>query len=44
MGKLTGAYEAVVNNDIEMFRPANIKKFDAICFNNTVGVLFEILS
>jgi type 1 glutamine amidotransferase len=41
MGKVTGAYEAVFNDDIEMFRPANIKQFDAICFNNTVGVLFD---
>lgn len=41
MGKTTGAYETVISNDIEMFRAANIKQFDAICFNNTVGVLFE---
>ena len=41
MGKLTGAYEAVFSDDIEMFRPANIKQFDAICFNNTLGVLLD---
>ena len=41
MGKVTGAYEAVFSDDIEMFRPANLKQFDAICFNNTVGVLFD---
>ena len=41
MGKLTGAYEAVFSDDIEMFRPANLKQFDAICFNNSVGVLFD---
>ena len=41
MGKVTGAYEAVFSDDIEMFRPANIKQFDAICFNNTLGVLFD---
>ena len=41
MGTVTGAYEAVFNDDIEMFRPANIKQFDAICFNNTLGVLFD---
>src|SRR5580704_6292603 len=29
MGKRTGAYEAVVSNDIEMFRPDKIKQFDA---------------
>jgi type 1 glutamine amidotransferase len=38
---VTGAYEAVFSDDIEMFRPANIKQFDAICFNNTLGVLFD---
>lgn len=41
MGKITGAYEAIFNNDIEMFSPENIEQFDAICFLNTVGVLFE---
>jgi type 1 glutamine amidotransferase len=41
MGKRTGAYEAVFSDDVEMFRPARIKQFDAICFLNTVGVLFE---
>jgi type 1 glutamine amidotransferase len=41
MGRRTGAYEVVVSNDIEMFRPGIIDQFDAICFNNTVGVLFE---
>lgn len=41
MGKKTGAYEVVFSNDIEMFRPDKIKQFDAICFNNTQGVLFD---
>lgn len=41
MGETTGAYDAVFNNDIAMFRPENIQQFDAICFLNTVGVLFE---
>lgn len=41
MGDKTGAYEAVVSNDIRLFRPENLKQFDAICFNNTAGVLFE---
>lgn len=41
MGKRSGAYEAVFNNDIEMFRPDKIKQFDAICFLDTVGVLFD---
>jgi len=41
MGKRTGAYEAVFSNEIEMFRPDKIGQFDAICFNNTQGVLFD---
>jgi len=41
MGDKTGAYETVVSNDIQLFRPENLKQFDAICFNNTAGVLFE---
>ena len=41
MGKRTGAYEAVFSNDIEMFRPERLKAFDAVCFNNTAGVLFD---
>jgi len=41
MGQRTGAYEAVLSNDVEMFRPDRIRQFDAVCFNNTQGVLFE---
>jgi hypothetical protein len=41
MGKRTGAYEVVVSNDIEMFRPGRINQFDAICFCNSLGVLFD---
>jgi len=41
MGKRTGAFEAVFSNDVEMFRPKRIRQFDAICFLNTTGVLFE---
>jgi len=41
MGQTTGAYETVISNNIEMFRPERIREFDAICFNNTVGVLFD---
>jgi type 1 glutamine amidotransferase len=41
MGKRTGAFEAVFSNDIEMFRPDKIKQFDAVCFNNTQGVLWD---
>ena len=41
MGKQTGAYDVVISNDIEMFRPDKIKQFDAICFCNSSGVLFD---
>ncbi len=41
MGSRTGAYETTISNDIGMFRPEKISQFDAICFNNTVGVLFD---
>lgn len=41
MGRRSGAYEAVISNDVEQFRPDKIGQFDAICFNNTVGVLFD---
>ena len=41
MGKRTGAFEVVVSNDVEMFRPGKIDQFDAICFCNSLGVLFD---
>ncbi|MEE9462876.1 MAG: ThuA domain-containing protein [Bacteroidales bacterium] len=41
MGKKTGAYEAYFSNDTMVFQSAYLNQFDAICFNNTVGVLFE---
>jgi type 1 glutamine amidotransferase len=40
-GRRTGAYEIVFNNDVSVFRPENLAKYDSICFNNTVGVLTE---
>jgi type 1 glutamine amidotransferase len=39
MGKKTGAYEPVFTTDVESLRPENLKQFDAICFNNTQGVI-----
>ncbi|NLS97770.1 MAG: ThuA domain-containing protein [Planctomycetaceae bacterium] len=41
MGRRTGAFETVVSRDPEVFRPANLKQFDAVCFNNTVGNPFD---
>jgi len=41
MGDKTGAYETFFSNDTMIFKPENLAQFDAICFNNTVGVLFD---
>ncbi|MGB2861684.1 MAG: ThuA domain-containing protein [Sedimentisphaerales bacterium] len=41
MGETTGAYETVVTNDMSIFKPENLKQFDAICFNNTTGLKFN---
>ncbi|MBT3201456.1 MAG: ThuA domain-containing protein [Phycisphaerales bacterium] len=41
MGKKTGAYEAVVSDDLDNFTPEKIKQFDAIILNNTTGELFK---
>lgn len=41
MGRKTGAYEAVVSDDVSMFRPENLRRFDAVCMNNTTGDLFK---
>lgn len=40
MGEVTGAYTAVISDDIAMFEPENLKQFDAVCFNNTTGAIF----
>ncbi|MGB3088169.1 MAG: ThuA domain-containing protein [Phycisphaerae bacterium] len=41
MGQKTGAFEAVLSNDVAMFKPENLAKFDAVCMNNTTGELFN---
>jgi len=41
MGRKTGAFEAVVSRDPEVFRPDRLRRFDAVFLNNTVGNLFE---
>ncbi len=43
MGEKTGAYQVTFSDDIDMLRRENLARFDAICFNNTVGVLTEDL-
>ncbi|MBN1853379.1 MAG: DUF1080 domain-containing protein [Pirellulales bacterium] len=35
LGEASGAFKPVVNDDIAMFTPENIKQFDAIILNNT---------
>jgi uncharacterized protein len=35
MGKVTGAFEAVLNDDPAYYTTANLAKYDAILFNNT---------
>jgi type 1 glutamine amidotransferase len=37
LGEKTGAYQAVVSDDLANFEPANIKQFDVICFLSTTG-------
>jgi type 1 glutamine amidotransferase len=37
IGKKTSAFEPVVSDDVAMYLPENLKKFDAIIFNNSNG-------
>ena len=41
MGEKMGAYETYFSNDTLVFQPEILNQFDAICFNNTAGVLFD---
>lgn len=41
MGKKTGAYEAVFSNDRAMLQPDNLRQFDAVFLNNTIGPIFD---
>jgi type 1 glutamine amidotransferase len=40
LGSKSGAYEAVVSDDIARFEPDALKPFDAVCMLNTTGELF----
>ena len=40
MGRKTGAFEAVISDDLEQFETANLKKYDAVCFLSTTGNVF----
>jgi type 1 glutamine amidotransferase/sugar phosphate isomerase/epimerase len=41
MGLTTGAYETYFSDDTLVFRREYLNLFDALCFNNTAGVLFD---
>lgn len=41
MGEQTGAFTAEICTDPAVFSPKNLRQYDAICFNNTTGELFE---
>jgi len=41
MGEKTGAFTTVSSSDPEVFRPESLRQFDAVCFNNTTGALFN---
>ncbi len=40
MGEKTGAFTMVISRDPAVFKRENLKQFDAVCLNNTVGNLF----
>ncbi len=41
MGEKTGAFQTVISKDPSVFERENLKQFDAVFLNNTVGNLFE---
>jgi type 1 glutamine amidotransferase len=41
MGRKTGAFEPVLSEDPAAFAADNLAQFDAVCFNNTTGELFD---
>ena len=41
MGNETGAFTAVVSDDVGMFAPEKLRAFDAVCMDNTTGELFD---
>jgi len=42
MGRKTGAFSTVVSEDMAVFTAENLAPFDAIVFNNTTTLKFEI--
>jgi hypothetical protein len=41
MGKKTGAYSTEESEDMAMFEPQSLARFDAVVFNNTTALKFE---
>lgn len=41
MGRKTGAFQTVMSKDRTIFRPENLQRFDAVCFNNTTQLKFD---
>ena len=41
MGEKTGTFTTVISRDPAVFEKENLKQFDAVCLNNTVGNLFD---
>ncbi|MCP5116663.1 MAG: ThuA domain-containing protein, partial [bacterium] len=41
MGAKTGAFETVVSHDPAVFAPDNLRQYDAVFLNSTVGNMFE---
>ena len=41
LGEKTGAFEAVVSDDLANFEPHRLKQFDAVIFANTTGEVFS---
>lgn len=41
MGRKTGAFDTIISQDPSFFLPDNLRQFNAVFFNNTVGNLFE---
>ena len=40
MGRKTGAFEAVISDDLDQFEIDNLKQYDAVCFMSTTGNVF----
>jgi type 1 glutamine amidotransferase len=41
MGRKTGAFEAVISDDLDQFEIDNLKNYDAVCFMSTTGNVFQ---